>query len=123
MVNNVKPANIVGAIANEAGVESQYMGRIVIEDRHSFIDLPEGMPKAIFSDLKKTRVCGVPMRISKEADNKEPKANAGKPKKHKAKRDKKGEAAAAKRAKVKAKLKAKKKKSPKQKKRKQATSA
>jgi len=63
--NDVKPGNIVGAIANEAGIDSQYIGQIVIETDHSFIDLPEGMPKEIFNDLKKTRVCGVPLRLSK----------------------------------------------------------
>ncbi len=65
-INGVKPGNIVGAIANEAGIESQYMGQIQINDAHSFIDLPEGMPKAIFKDLKHTRVCGIPMRISRD---------------------------------------------------------
>ncbi len=61
----VKPGNIVGAIANEAGIDSQYIGQIQINADHSLIDLPEGMPKAIFKDLQKTRVCGVPLRISR----------------------------------------------------------
>lgn len=65
-INGVKPGNIVGAIANEAGIDSQYMGQIQINDTHSFIDLPEGMPKAIFKDLKHTRVCGIPMRITRD---------------------------------------------------------
>ncbi len=64
--NDVKPGNIVGAIANEAGIDSQYIGHIQIESDHSFIDLPEGMPKEIFNDLKKTRVCGVPIRMTRE---------------------------------------------------------
>lgn len=64
-VHDVKPGNIVGAIANEAGIDSQYIGQIVIESDHSLIDLPEGMPKEIFNDLKKTRVCGVPLRLSR----------------------------------------------------------
>jgi len=69
-VNGVKPGNIVGAIANEAGIDSQYIGQISIEADHSLIDLPEGMPKEIFSDLKKTRVCGVPLSISRLHDKK-----------------------------------------------------
>jgi len=68
-INDVKPGNIVGAIANEAGIDSQYIGQIVIESDHSLIDLPEGMPKEIFADLKKTRVCGVPLRLSKLKDS------------------------------------------------------
>ncbi len=91
-VNDVKPGNIVGAIANEAGIDSQYIGQIVIESDHSIIDLPEGMPKEIFSDLKKTRVCGVPLRLSKLGDSHSRRNDAGKsnsagnaPRKHAAK--------------------------------------
>jgi ATP-dependent RNA helicase DeaD len=62
--HGVKPGNIVGAIANEAGMDSQYMGRINIYDDYSLIDLPEGMPRVIFNDLKRTRVAGQPLRIS-----------------------------------------------------------
>jgi len=65
-VNGVKPGNIVGAIANEAGIDSQYIGQISIEADHSLIDLPEGMPKEIFIDLKKTRVCGAQVRQARE---------------------------------------------------------
>jgi len=62
--HNVKPGNIVGAIANEAGLDSKHMGKISIFDSYSTIDLPEGMPKDIFNDLKKTRVAGQKLRIS-----------------------------------------------------------
>ena len=63
--HKVKPGNIVGAIANEAGLDSKYIGRINIHDDYSIIDLPEGMPKEIFSELKKTRVAGQALRISR----------------------------------------------------------
>ncbi|RZA31588.1 MAG: DEAD/DEAH box helicase, partial [Lysobacteraceae bacterium] len=42
--HGVKPANIVGAIANEAGLDSKYIGRIDIQDDYTVLDLPEGMP-------------------------------------------------------------------------------
>jgi ATP-dependent RNA helicase DeaD len=64
-VHGVKPGNIVGAIANEAGLEGHYIGRVDIRDDHSFVDLPKGMPKQIFRDLQKTRVAGQEMRISR----------------------------------------------------------
>jgi ATP-dependent RNA helicase DeaD len=64
-MHKVQPGNIVGAIANEAGVEGRNIGRIEIYDDHSFVDLPAGMPKEIFNDLKKVRVCGVELRISR----------------------------------------------------------
>lgn len=62
--NKVKPGNIVGAIANEAGLDSQYIGQIKIFDDYSVVDLPEGMPKEIFKDLKKVWVSGKQLRIT-----------------------------------------------------------
>ncbi len=62
--HGVKPGNIVGAIANEAGIDSKHMGRIQINDDYSTIDLPEGMPKDIFMDLKSVRVAGQKLNIT-----------------------------------------------------------
>jgi ATP-dependent RNA helicase DeaD len=72
LVHGVKPGNIVGAIANEAGLEGKFIGRVDIREDHSFVDLPEGMPKQIFRDLQKTRVAGQELRISR-ADAPRPK--------------------------------------------------
>jgi len=66
--HNVKPGNIVGAIANEAGIDSQYIGRINIHDDYSLIDLPEGMPKDVFNELKKVWVSGQQLKISRLTD-------------------------------------------------------
>ena len=63
--HGVEPGNIVGAIANEAGLEGKYIGRVVIRDDHSFVDLPEGMPKEIFRELQKVRVAGQKLQISR----------------------------------------------------------
>ena len=63
--HGVKPANIVGAIANEAQMDSQHIGRIEIFDDHSLVDLPEGMPKEIYRELQKVWVAGQQMRLSK----------------------------------------------------------
>jgi ATP-dependent RNA helicase DeaD len=62
--DGVKPGNIVGAIANEADLNSQYIGHIKIKDDHSFVDLPKGMPKATFNKLKKAYVCGKQMNLT-----------------------------------------------------------
>jgi len=69
--HNVKPGNIVGAIANEADIESKYIGRINIFDDHSLVDLPEGMPKELLYTLKKVWVSGQQLRISLASDAKE----------------------------------------------------
>jgi ATP-dependent RNA helicase DeaD len=63
--HGVKPGNIVGAIANEAGLDGQFIGRVVINDDHSFVDLPEGMPKEVFKNLQKVRVAGQQLQISR----------------------------------------------------------
>jgi len=62
--HSVKIKNIVGAIANESGLDSQYIGRVNIYDDYSEIDLPEGMPKDVFKDLKKVWVSGQQLKIS-----------------------------------------------------------
>jgi ATP-dependent RNA helicase DeaD len=59
----VKPGQIVGAIANEAGLDSQHIGRIDIFEDYTLIDLPKGMPKDVFQDLKRTRVAGQALKI------------------------------------------------------------
>ncbi len=57
------PGNIVGAIANEAGLDSKHIGRIELYDDYSTVDLPEGMPREILSVLRKAWVAGQKMRI------------------------------------------------------------
>jgi ATP-dependent RNA helicase DeaD len=64
-VHGVKPGNIVGAIANEAEIDSEYIGRIEIYDDYSTIDLPEGMPKELFKHLKSVWVAGQRLQISR----------------------------------------------------------
>ena len=61
--HGASPREIVGAIANEAGMDGQYIGYIGIYDDYSTVDLPEGMPRDIFKHLKKVYVCGRPLRI------------------------------------------------------------
>lgn len=78
--HEVKPGNIVGAIANEAGLESKYIGHIKIFDDHSLVDLPEGMPKDIFNDLKKVWVAGQQLKISRAGQESAQSRPEGKPK-------------------------------------------
>ena len=68
--HQVKPGNIVGAIANEADIESKYIGRISIYDDHSTVDLPEGMPKELLYTLKKVWVSGQQLKISLDGKEK-----------------------------------------------------
>jgi len=78
--HGVQPGNIVGAIANEADIESRYIGRIDIRDAYSLVDLPIGMSKPLLEHLKRVRIAGQPMRIQRAGPNDiagigEPRAN------------------------------------------------
>jgi len=62
--HDVKAGNIVGAIANELGIESEFINHVQIRDDHSTVDLPEGMPRAIFREMKEIWVCGQRLNAS-----------------------------------------------------------
>jgi ATP-dependent RNA helicase DeaD len=62
--HGVQPKNIVGAIANEAGIDSAFIGHIKIHDDYSTVDLPEGMPREVFDKLKKVWVSNRQLNIS-----------------------------------------------------------
>ncbi len=70
--HGVKPGNIVGAIANEAGLDGAHIGHIEINTEYSLVDLPSGMPDEVFSDLRKTRVCGQRLMISRADGSPQP---------------------------------------------------
>ncbi len=63
--HGVKAGELVGAIANEAGIEGEFIGTINILEECSTIDLPEGMPKAILKHLRKTRVKGMNLAMDR----------------------------------------------------------
>ena len=61
--------DIVGAIANEAGIESRFIGRIGLYDESSTVELPAGMPKEAENALKRVRVRGVPINLRPDEGN------------------------------------------------------
>jgi ATP-dependent RNA helicase DeaD len=63
--HDVQPGNIVGAIANEANLESRNIGRIKIFDDYSVVDLPEGLSKEVLSHLANVWVAGQKLNIAK----------------------------------------------------------
>jgi len=70
--HGVMPGNIVGAIANEAGITGKSIGRINIYDDYSLIDLPAGMPNDTFHALRKIWVAGHRLGISRLGDKEGP---------------------------------------------------
>ncbi|AHE49907.1 deaD product [Aeromonas hydrophila 4AK4] len=63
--HGVKPGQIVGAIANEANIESRFIGNIDIADDFSTVDLPKGMTADVLEVIKKARVCQRPLMITR----------------------------------------------------------
>lgn len=59
------PGNIVGAIANEAGLENGQIGKIKMFDRHSFIDLPASLGEDILDVLRNVMVSGQRLQIAR----------------------------------------------------------
>lgn len=52
----VRPGDIVGAIANEAGIPGNAIGAIEIYDHFSLVDVPSNQSKNVLQALKKTRI-------------------------------------------------------------------
>ena len=67
--HGVKPGNIVGAITNESGLNSRYIGSISIMDNYSLVDLPADMSSAICDHLSKIRVSGQQLKLSRAGQN------------------------------------------------------
>ena len=63
-VHGVKPGNIVGAIANEAGLQSRFITGLKIHDDHSTVRLPKGMAKEVVHELNKAWVCGRQLKLT-----------------------------------------------------------
>jgi ATP-dependent RNA helicase DeaD len=64
----IRPADLVGAIANEAKINSKSIGAIEIEERFSIVDVPTAMAKGIIEALSQSRIKGrkVPVRVFRD---------------------------------------------------------
>lgn len=62
--HGARPGDIVGAIANEISLDSSYIGAINLHDKHSFVQLPKGIPAELFTQLKGVRVRRQPLAIT-----------------------------------------------------------
>ncbi|MGP1956818.1 MAG: DEAD/DEAH family ATP-dependent RNA helicase [Arsenophonus sp. NC-PE1-MAG3] len=61
--DGVEVRHIVGAIANEADINSRYIGNIKLYASHSIIELPKSMPKELLNHLTRTRILNKPMQL------------------------------------------------------------
>jgi len=63
--HGVQVKNIVGAIANEANINSRFIGDIRLNNDHSTIELPKGMPENTLAHLRSVQVCKRPLNLKK----------------------------------------------------------
>lgn len=63
--HGVQVKNIVGAIANEADINSRFIGDIKLSDDYSTIELPKGMPAETLKHLENVYVCKRQLNIKK----------------------------------------------------------
>lgn len=54
----IRPGDLVGAIANEAGLKSQLIGPITIADHFSLVKVPEELAQGVIKALGRTRIKG-----------------------------------------------------------------
>lgn len=62
--DGIQPGALVGAIANEVGIEGREIGTINIQDQHAFVDLPNYMPLELVESLGKVKLAGKSLRLS-----------------------------------------------------------
>ena len=66
----VRPADVVGAIANEAGVAARDVGSIEIFPRHTTVEVPEDEADDVIAALSKTTRRGRPLMVDREGAQK-----------------------------------------------------
>lgn len=64
--DGVKPGQLVGALANEGGIEGARIGRIDIRNAFSVVELPSSLPASILAKMARARVAGRPLEISED---------------------------------------------------------
>ena len=62
--HKVEPRQIVGALANEGGLNRTDFGLIDIRGDHSYVEVPADLPAATFHALERTRISGKLIAIS-----------------------------------------------------------
>ncbi|MHB0777664.1 DEAD/DEAH box helicase [Halomonas sp. WWR20] len=64
--DGVKPGQLVGALANEGGIEGSRIGRIDIRNAFSVVELPSSLPSSILAKMARARVAGRPLEIAED---------------------------------------------------------
>lgn len=67
--HGVQVKDIVGAIANELGLQKQHIGAIKLQQGHTYVQLPKEMPKDKFQQLQKLRIRQSETQAQRVEDN------------------------------------------------------
>ena len=65
----IRPADLVGAITNEAGISSRDLGIVQIADRFSVVEVPEEMADQVIESMKRTSLRGQKVSVRRDRDN------------------------------------------------------
>jgi ATP-dependent RNA helicase DeaD len=65
--HRVEPRQIVGALANEGGLNRRDFGAITIRSDFSLVELPAELPREAWEALQATRIGGRPIKLRKDA--------------------------------------------------------
>jgi len=66
---NMRPGDLVGAIANEAGIDARNIGAIEIAERHSLVELPESLVTQVVTALRATTIKGKRQTVRRDLAN------------------------------------------------------
>ena len=62
----IRPGDLVGAITGEAGIESQSIGAIEINDGFSLVEVPETLADDVIEALRATKLRGARVTVRRE---------------------------------------------------------
>ena len=80
--HKVQPGQIVGAIANEGGLNRTDFGHIDIQGDHTFVELPAQLSRATIEALRSTRISGQLIELTREHEKTPPCGRPGQRARH-----------------------------------------
>jgi ATP-dependent RNA helicase DeaD len=65
----VRPADLVGAITNEAGITSREVGAIQIADRFSLVEVPNEVAEQVLTAMRRATLRGQTVMVRRDRDS------------------------------------------------------
>ena len=65
---SLRPGDLVGAIANEVGVDSSAVGAIQILERHTIVEVPDEIAEDIITALRAATIRGKRVLVRRDRD-------------------------------------------------------